>query len=197
VPFLLHDTTLDRTTSARGLAAERSWSELSRLDAGAWHGRAHAGEPLPSLEAVARFCLANHHALNIEIKPTPGQELATGRVVGREALRLWTRASQPPLFSSFQPEALRGALETAPQLPRALLLDALEPGWLEQARSLGCAAVVCNYALMDKATTATIHAAGMRALVYTVNDEAGAQWLIANGVDGIITDAVDRFAPAR
>jgi len=35
----------------------------------------------------------------------------------------------------------------------------------------------------------------MKALVYTVNDAAAAQWLIANGVDGIITDAVDRFSP--
>jgi glycerophosphoryl diester phosphodiesterase len=196
VPFLLHDATLGRTTNARGLAAERDWAELSRLDAGAWHSRTYAGEPPASLEAIAGFCLANRYALNIEIKPTPGQELLTGQVVGREVLRLWAGAAQQPLFSSFTPAALQGVLETAPQLPRALLLEALHPGWLEQARSLGCAAVVCHYALMDRATTATLHAAGMRALVYTVNDEASAQWLIANGVDGIITDAVDRFPPA-
>nr|MDQ2734898.1 glycerophosphodiester phosphodiesterase [Pseudomonadota bacterium] len=37
VPFLLHDATLQRTTSGRGVAARLPWSELSRLDAGAWH----------------------------------------------------------------------------------------------------------------------------------------------------------------
>lgn len=194
-PFLLHDATLNRTTPERGLAAERDWAELSRIDAGAWHSRAFAGEPLPSLEAVARFCLVNGFALNIEIKPTPGQELQTGQVVGREVLRLWADAT-PPLFSSFKPDALIGAAETAPEVPRALLLDSLKPGWLNQATGLGCVAVVTNYTLMDAPTIAAIHAAGLKALVYTVNDPAAAQWLIGNGVDGIITDAVDRFSPA-
>lgn len=194
-PFLLHDATLDRTTPERGIAAERDWAELSRIDAGAWHSRAYAGEPLPSLEAIAAYCRDNRFALNLEIKPTPGQELLTGQVVGREVLRLWAGAPAWPLFSSFKPEALLGAAETAPDVPRALLLDALKPGWLEQARALGCRAVVTHYNLMDKATIAAIHAAGMRALVYTVNDPASVQWLIAHGVDGIITDAVDKFSP--
>jgi glycerophosphoryl diester phosphodiesterase len=35
----------------------------------------------------------------------------------------------------------------------------------------------------------------MRALTYTVNDPAPAQWLIGLGIDGIISDAVDRFTP--
>jgi glycerophosphoryl diester phosphodiesterase len=201
LPFLLHDATLNRTTSARGRAAERDWSELSRLDAGGWHSRAFAGEPLMSLEALAAFILANRFALNIEIKPTPGQELETGQVVGREVLRLWsTQAGQPGLpllFSSFQPEALRGVRETAPEVPRGLLLDSLRSGWLDEAQALGCQAVITNYHCMDAATVARIHGAGMRALVYTVNDEAAVQWLSANGVDGVITDAVDKFSPAR
>ena len=34
-PFLLHDTTLQRSTPDRGTAGDRPWSELSRLAAGA------------------------------------------------------------------------------------------------------------------------------------------------------------------
>ena len=106
VPFLLHDATLERTPPAAGIAGERNWGDLARLDAGAWHSRAFAGEPMPTLEAVARFCLNNGHALNIEIKPTPGLEEHTGRVVAAEAARLWQGAAVPPLLSSFRPEAL-------------------------------------------------------------------------------------------
>jgi len=197
IPFLLHDATLQRTTPEHGVAGERPWSELSRMDAGAWHSRGYAGEPIPSLDALARYVIANRFALNIEIKPTPGLELLTGQVVGRETRRLWQGSGQLPLFSSFRPEALTGALETAPEVPRALLIDSLREGWLDEARALDCQAVVTNYTLMNFETTARIHAAGLKALVYTVNDEAAVQWLIANGVDGIITDAVDRFSPAE
>lgn len=196
VPFLLHDATLDRTTSARGRASDRSWAELSRLDAGRWHSRLYAGEPPASLEAIAAFVRVNQHALNIEIKPTPGDERRTGQVVGQEVLRLWKEAGTVSLlFSSFEPEALAGARETAPQVPRALLLDKLNPDWLATAQSLECRAVVTHYALMDQPMVEQLHKLGMKALVYTVNDAASAQWLIGNGVDGIITDAVDRFSP--
>ncbi len=194
IPFLLHDATLQRTTSGHGPAAALAWADLSRLDAGAWHSRRYAGEPVPSFAGVARFCVRNAYALDVEIKPSPGQERETGRVVAATAATLWAAATLPPLLSSFQPSALKGAREAAPELPRALLLDALPAGWLEQATSLGCVAVVTNYALLDASVLAAIHGAGMRGLVYTVNDPAEARRLDALGIDGIVTDAVDRFA---
>ncbi len=195
VPFLLHDATLERTTPDRGTAGERPWAALSRLDAGRWHSPAFAGEPLPSLDAIAAYVQGNGFALNIEIKPTPGTALHTGRIVGQACLRLWAGDRLPPLFSSFQPDALQGARDAAPALPRALLLDRLAPGWLDRARSLGCAAVVTHHPLMDATVIGQLRAAGLRALCYTVNDQADAQRLLALGIDGLITDAVDRFAP--
>ncbi len=195
VPFLLHDDTLQRTTPARGMAGDRPWSELSRLDAGGWHSCAFAGEPIASLEAVAAFVLRNGHALNIEIKPTTGQEQETGRVVAGEAARLWRGATVPPLLSSFEAASLAAAREAAPELPRALLLESLPSDWFELAIALDCTAVVTAYPLMDAHVLARLHGAGLRALCYTVNDPATAQWLLRLGIDGLITDAVDRFAP--
>jgi glycerophosphoryl diester phosphodiesterase len=49
---------------------------------------------------------------------------------------------------------------------------------------------------MDAAVIARLHGAGMRALCYTVNDADEATRLLQLGIDGIITDAVDRFSPA-
>ena len=202
VPFLMHDATLERTTNGQGIGGDLAWNALSRLDAGSWHSRAFAGEPLPSFENIARFCLRNGHFLNIEIKPTPdtvespGIERRTGEVVAREAERLWAGQTVPPLLSSFRPESLAGARDAAPQLPRALLLDSLRDGWLDEALQLGCVAVVCNHALWDTDTVAQARGAGMRALSYTVNDEWAADRLIALGTDGVITDRIDLFSPA-
>jgi len=194
--FLMHDAGLERTTNGHGTGGDWNWHALAQLDAGGWHSRAYAGEPLPRLEALARFCLVNGHHLNIEIKPTPGTERQTGEVVAREAARLWAGQTVPPLLTSFRPESLAGARDAAHHLPRGLLLDTLRDGWLEQAQALSCVAMVCNYALWDATTVARVHAAGMRCLSYTVNDDWVAQHLIALGTDGIITDRVDLFSPA-
>jgi glycerophosphoryl diester phosphodiesterase len=203
VVFLMHDTALERTTNAAevfGRAAssvggDHSWSALSQLDAGSWHSRVYAGEPLPMLHNIARFCLRNGFFLNIEIKPTPGLEQRTGEVVAQEAARLWTGAAVPPLLTSFRPDALQGAQTAAAHLPRGLLLDSLWTGWLEAALSLGCVAVVCNQVLWDRSSLTQARSAGFRCLSYTVNDEWAAQRLIDLETDGIITDRVDFFPP--
>jgi glycerophosphoryl diester phosphodiesterase len=192
--FLLHDDTLERTTSGHGSPADIGWADLARLDAGSWHGAPFAAEPLPRLEQIARFCQANGCALNIELKPCPGTERLTGEVVARKAARLWA-GMLPPLLSSFKPEALEGARAAEPQLPRALLLDTLWAGWADMAEALGVAAVITNWRLMDATLIQHLHDKGWRALVYTVNEADVARRLIADGIDGIITDAVDRLGP--
>jgi glycerophosphoryl diester phosphodiesterase len=198
VPFLLHDATLDRTTNGQGLAAELSWDALSRLDAGSWHSPTFAGEPLASLVAVAQYCLANALCLNIEIKPTPGSESLTGTVVANAAALLWADALQGtlPLLSSFQPDALEAARVAQAHLPRALLLDALQAGWLETALRLDCVAVVCKHTQWDAVSVQQAQNAGLKVLCYTVNDASAADRLWALGTDGIITDRVDLFSPA-
>ncbi len=195
-PFLLHDAELERTSNGHGVAGTLAWATLSRLDAGSWHSPAYAGEPLPSLDAIAAFIRGNGLALNIELKPTPGVELHTGRVVAAAARMLWQGDAQQPVLSSFWPEALSGAKEAAPELPRALLLDTLWPGCLELATGLGCVAVVTNHALMNAELLGRLHAMGLHGCVYTVNDAARARELLALGVASIITDAVDQFSPA-
>jgi glycerophosphoryl diester phosphodiesterase len=205
VPFLMHDTTLQRTTTApdqlggaaSNIGGDHPWGDLSQLDAGSWHSRAFAGEPLPSFENIARYCLQNGYFLNIEIKPTPGLERQTGEVVAQHVARLWSDVGAPPLLSSFHPEALEAAHSAQPQLPLGLLLDALGKDWLETAVSLDCVAVICNHALWNETSVTRAKSAGFRTLSYTVNDEWAAQRLIDLGTDGIITDRVDLFSPMR
>lgn len=193
VPFLLHDDTLERTTSGAGTAGRQSWAALSQLDAGGWHGPLHAGEPLPTLAAIARFVRANGLAVNLEIKPTRGTEAHTGERVARAAATLWAAGAPPPLLSSFDTAALIAAAAAVPELPRALLLERLWDGWFEAAATLGCRAVVTHFPLMDAALVERLHAAGLRALVYTANRPADVQAAVDARVDGIITDEVERF----
>jgi glycerophosphoryl diester phosphodiesterase len=199
VAFLLHDDTLERTSNGRGVAGQQSWSALSQLDAGAWHSPAHAGEPLPALTRVASYCLANNFWLNIEIKPTKGAERLTGQTVAQLAQNLW--AEQPeaqwPLLTSFQPESLAGAKETAPHLRRGLLLETLWTGWQAAVKQLDCQALVCDQRLWTPALREEVRALGLRALAFTVNEPQEVQRLLELQLDGIITDRVDHFSPDR
>jgi glycerophosphoryl diester phosphodiesterase len=200
VPFLLHDDTLERTTDAAGSADELSWTDLSRLDAGGWHSRVYAGEPPPSLDAVTAFCLRNGHLLNLELKPSPGDEERTGQVVAQAVRHGWAEAvrdglSHWPLLSSFEPRALASARLAAPELPRALLLDALTPDCFDIAERLDCVAVVLEASLVTAELVRRLHHDGLRVLAYTVNESSRADWLLDLGLDGLITDAVDHFIP--
>ncbi|SPA37393.1 Glycerophosphoryl diester phosphodiesterase [Cupriavidus taiwanensis] len=194
-PVLMHDATLERTTSGHGRVDALTLGELALLDAGSWHGPVFAGEPVPTLAAIARYTRANGFLVNIEIKPVPGTDARTGAAVAIDAQSLWAGAEVPPLLSSFSEEALAAAARAAPDLPRALLLDQLPGDWLERVRRLGCVALDANHRELDAAVIAAAHAAGLRVLAYTVNDPARAAQLLEWGLDGVITDAVDQIVP--
>jgi len=195
VPFLLHDDTLDRTTSGRGRADALSWAELSKLDAGRWHSAAFAGEPLPLLEQVAHWAIANDVACNIEIKPVPGCERATGGAVALDALALWRGARVQPLLSSFSEEALAAAQFAVPELLRAMLYERIPADWKERLARLECVALDADYRELDASIVAAAHEGGYKVLTYTPNDPAIVRRLAAWNVDGIITDAIDVIRP--
>lgn len=196
VPFLLHDDTLERTTDGQGIAGQQTWQALQKLDAGRWHSATYAGEPIPSLETIADYCIENNFDLNIEIKPTAGADQLTGEVVARHAARLWQNAARKPLLTSFKPDALQAALDAAPELPRGLLLHELWTGWLETALMLDCQAIICNHKLWDTSSVTQAKSAGFKTLSYTVNDKAEVDRLLALGTDVVITDSVDVFRPS-
>ncbi|WP_375212068.1 glycerophosphodiester phosphodiesterase [Aquabacterium sp.] len=194
-PFLLHDADLARTTNGQGPAGALSWDALSRLDAGSWHGRAYAGEPLLRLEALARWLQALGLMVNLEIKPCPGDEVRTGRIVAERVASLWAASDVKPVLSSFSVAALEAAAAAEPSLPRGLLIDRWQPEAIEEALRLGCGALVVHQAFLNDRRIEAIHAAGIKAVAYTVNDaeRAGTLWLA--GLDGLITDRVDLFEP--
>ena len=195
VPFLLHDDTLDRTTTGRGPADALSWSELSKLDAGGWHSPAYAGEPLPTLEQIAHWAIPNNVACNIEIKPMPGCEVATGTAVALAAFTLWKRARVQPLLSSFSEESLAAAQSAVPELLRAMLYEQIPADWNERLSRLECVALDTDYRQLDAAIIAAVHQGGYKVLSYTPNDPVLVSRLVAWKVDGIITDAIDLIRP--
>ena len=195
VPFLLHDDTLDRTTNGRGPADALSWAELSLLDAGGWHSPSYAGEPPATLAAIARWAIANAVACNVEIKPMPKREAATGTAVALAARELWRGSPVPPLLSSFSEDALAAARSAAPELERALLLEKIPPDWASRLSRLGCVALDADHRELTAAIVRSARDAGRKVMTYTPNEPQVVARLFDWGVDLVITDAIDVVKP--
>jgi glycerophosphoryl diester phosphodiesterase len=134
-------------------------------------------------------------AANIEIKPTTGAETPTGRAIALAARLLWQGQVIPPLLSSFSYEALVAAQQAAPELPRGLLLDKWDDNWQAMTRELDCVSLHINHKQLTAERVALLKAAGLRILVYTVNQPARAQELLNWGVDCVCTDRIDLIYP--
>lgn len=194
VALLLHDATLERTTTGKGRAADLPWSELVKLDAGAWHSEAFRGERLPTFAQAAALLRSKGTMANVEIKPTPGLGAQTGKAVALEAAKHWAGASPAPLISSFSFEALMAAKDAAPHLPRGWLAKEFTPEDWPRLASLQAVSLHTDHRKLDLANVARLRDEGYRVMVYTVNDVAAAEKLLAAGVDGLFTDNLREFA---
>jgi glycerophosphoryl diester phosphodiesterase len=130
--------------------------------------------------------------MNVEIKPVPGMDVETGRRVAEFCMQL---PAGSVLLSSFSVDALRAARAAAPQVPRALLVEAVPADWRAQLDALGALALHPKASLLTAAQAAAVKAAGVGLMVYTVNDPGQARELFAMGVDAICTDRLDLIAP--
>lgn len=191
VPVLIHDETLERTTDGRGRVADTPWADLQRLDAGRRHHKSYAGEPLPTLAAALALCDELKLAVNLEIKPAAGHEHITGSTVAALAAVSAPRAGL--ILSSFSPVALDAARELAPELPRALLVEAIPADWSACLEQLGCMALHAAARRLDLAAAKDVTAARVPLACYTVNRPEEAEALFALGVSAVFSDRPDLF----
>jgi glycerophosphoryl diester phosphodiesterase len=193
---VLHDALVDRTTDGAGPVAALTFAEVSRLDA-AHHFRAADGSyPLrgqgvrvPRLvEVLEAFPGA---PLNIEIKPddplaVEGTLAALDRFGARPRTLLAAedgarmariRQAAPEMLTSFS------AQEVA-----EFLMRGEEPEYRAPGVALQVPASYGGMAIVTRESVQRAHTLGLEVHVWTINDEAEMEALLALGVDGLITD---------
>jgi glycerophosphoryl diester phosphodiesterase len=196
IPVLMHDPDFGRTVRGKGRVCETVAAELVRMDAGAWFGDVFAGEPVPTYEQAVHFCRENDIWMNVEIKPAPGTEVETGRVVGEVTRRLFDRDTAGlPLFSSFSFDALAEAKAAAPGIPRGLLADVIPPDWRARLEVLEAVALHTNHKHLLPERARAVKQAGYGLFCYTVNTPERAREVLGWGVDAFCTDRIDLIGP--
>jgi glycerophosphoryl diester phosphodiesterase len=194
-PILMHDETLERTTSGSGAVAATAYRGLQKLDAGGWFSPQYAGEPVPSFEQAGALCVELGLWANVEIKPSAGFDAETGTAAALLARQLWRGSPMPPLLSSFQPQALAAAKAAAPELPRGALTEGIPRDWRQRMQDLGCVSLHCDHRLLSPQQARAVRDAGYWLLCWTVNDPAIARTLFDWGVNAIVTDRLNLIGP--
>jgi glycerophosphoryl diester phosphodiesterase len=188
--FVLHDDTLDRTTSGKGPAHLKTMAELKAFDAGFWFGAKFEGAKLPTLAETIALLTELDLMANVEIKGAPeGKHAQLATAVMTELRKLWPAGRPKPLISSFELECLRIAQAHAPEFPRGYLIWGRPLDWLAQARSVAAATLNIDSDQATQSWMAELRQAGYGVLVYTVNAPERAARLIEWGADGVFTDA--------
>lgn len=189
IPLLIHDESLERTTTGHGRVADLSAAAIRQFDAGGPHHPAFAVAPAPTFAEAMACCAELGLWTNIELKPASGHEAATGAVVGRWLAAHWNHGDGKGVVSSFSSAALAAASREAPGLPIALLAEKLPPDWRQRLRDLGAGSL--HLSAQDITASDAAALGDTPWACYTVNRRQAADRLFALGCAAVFTDRPD------
>lgn len=177
--LVIHDQTLERTTSGRGPLAHCGLDALRSLDAG-------DGQRIPFLEEVFE-ALPPETGINVELKGAGTAEPTLAFL--REA-----DARRDLLISSRNLDELRRAARLGAE---RFKISPIVPRWRnhlwELAAQLGAWSLHLNLACATRPRLKEARRRGFKTLIYTVNEAWMARRLFRWGADGIFTDFPDRM----
>jgi glycerophosphoryl diester phosphodiesterase len=187
VPVVIHDELLDRTTDAEAIFGRRELevgklplADLQKLDAGSWFGDKFIRATLPTLAESLDLIQAGSMTL---IERKAGNAKTLVRLLEEKKL------TNQVVVQAFDWEFVAECRKLSPNLALGALCG--KPASEEQIRAAvatGADLIVWNHEKINKEQIDLIHKLGKRAWVYTVDEPDRARWLLAAGIDGIITN---------
>lgn len=182
---VIHDSTLDRTTNARGRVAELPWATIRSAEAGypAQFGDVFRDERVPELSDVLDAVAATTTGVMIEVKVHGIGDRVAHLVAERGEL-------SSHVVASFHADVVVAASLAEPQVRTLYLADSGDPETIELAARIGADIVGVGHAGLTAAAVRTAHERGLVVWVWTVDDPDRAAELQAMGVDGLISNRV-------
>ncbi|MGE4351948.1 MAG: glycerophosphodiester phosphodiesterase family protein [Bdellovibrionales bacterium] len=189
IPILMHDDTLERTTSGAGLVAQATWEDLKKLDAGAKFDSQFKGEGIPSLEEAVKLILDLDMSFVAELKPCPGRAKATTMVAMIELAKAWPERDLLPVIASFDMDSLEMAAQLEPHWPRCLLFREWDDQWRQKVSQAGACAISVSSDQLTRDRVDEVIRLRIPLLAYTVNDPERAKELLAWGASAVYVDS--------
>jgi glycerophosphoryl diester phosphodiesterase len=186
-PVLIHDRTVDRTTSGTGAVGDLTLAEIRTLDAGSWFAPQFAGVQVPLWVEFLDILVASPDVTAlVELKHSWTADDVETLMGG-----IYFRGVQDRIvFASFSPTTVEALHATAPNIPRVLIRRVLPLDPVAVAQRYDAIAIMTrSSALTDRPdAVGDMHAAGLGVLLYTLNNEERWGEALSYGVDGIVTD---------
>jgi glycerophosphoryl diester phosphodiesterase len=192
--IVLHDRTLQRTSTGNGPARNYSLEEIRRLDAGSWFHPMFAEERIPTLAEVFQQ-IGSRLWVDVEIKSDWLHREPPG-LLEEKVLDVVHKYGMDDsvMFSSFDHKILSNIKRIKSSVVTGVLFDFLHdfgrsPSKLAErvgAKVFKCATRELNRQMLNDA-----HKNGIAVYVYTLNSVQGAQRMLVYGVDGILSNNAD------
>jgi glycerophosphoryl diester phosphodiesterase len=195
----VHDRTVDRTSSGRGVVSEFDLDDLQGFDFGSWHSppdryveeRDSTEAPVLTLDRLLGVVEETGVRLLIETKhPTRYAGLVEQKLVGLLTEHGMQGAGSPATVMSFATLALRRIRLLAPALPTVQLYKRVPT--LRRDGSLPVVADVSGPGITvvraDPGYVRRVHARGRQVYVWTVDEPADIDLVLSLGVDAVITN---------
>jgi glycerophosphoryl diester phosphodiesterase len=192
---VIHDATLDRTTTGTGPVRERTLAELGALRLKD-RGGAALEERIPTLDQVVALAVAGKRQILLEIKTDerrqryPGIEEKVFAMLDRHRYTPFTvvmafEGATWRRLRQLRPDARVAALYSARMLPAGVTAE------LEALRQAGVSFVGLDQALVNAEVAKQARLAGLTLGVWTVNERDAIARFIDQGVGVVITDRPD------
>ena len=195
---ILHDPTLDRTTTGRGAVRDLRLADLGALRLRAADGSV-TDEPIPTLAQVLDLVHPSRAELLLEIKVGPDRRRYPGIEEQVLAAVRSRGLSARTVVMSFQRETVSRIRELDPAIRTALLVARIQidgagvpaTDAVKWAKAVGATALGLQHTAVDAAVVAAARQAGIILGAWTVNDEAEIRRVAELGVDIVISDRPD------
>ncbi len=188
---IIHDHTLDRTTNGHGFVAGKTFDEVRALDAGSYFDRSFTGTRVPTLEELIETVLDLDVGLQLELKPTPGDDVETAEVALAILKSLWPANRDRLFISSFSVRSIEVARRLLPDTPRAFAVTVPPKNPKGLLAEVGCHILHCKSDLAFGDALARLSDSGIEFAIATVNDADQAHHFLNNGAQSVLTDIPD------
>ncbi|GFM65305.1 hypothetical protein PSCICJ_14230 [Pseudomonas cichorii] len=118
--IVIYDDLLDQTSNGSSAVVLRDLDVIRTLDAGSWLAPEFAVLQIPTFEEIVACALRLNLGLQVELKPTIGDDIETAGVVMPILKRLWPADNHKLFVSSFSVGSLTAARRLRTDVPLAI-----------------------------------------------------------------------------